>query len=292
MPTDPRLYDSHWRIRTHADGPPTHLLAAEVFSECCVCKTAITELVLCRLLQVVLSASDRSHLPEECVSQVWTQGYYTVVSMVHHLKNACEEYNHQIIDVDIILDPDTAHPKFIISEDCKRMRRGEEWREVPDNRERFNERRCAVASEGFISGQCYWQVDMGENRGWALGVIKASAERKGNLKMTPALGYWVLWHENNLVKALTEERTELFVTKVPKIVGVYLDYEERQVSFYNAAIRSHIYTYVGMDFDTEEKLFPLFYLWDWRSDLTIFTVSSELQAEVAPIREAIQTDQS
>ncbi|XP_039617949.1 butyrophilin subfamily 2 member A2-like isoform X2 [Polypterus senegalus] len=194
--------------------------------------------------------------------------------------------------VDIILDPDTAHPKFIISEDCKRMRRGEEWREVPDNRERFNERRCAVASEGFISGQCYWQVDMGENRGWALGVIKASAERKGNLKMTPALGYWVLWHENNLVKALTEERTELFVTKVPKIVGVYLDYEERQVSFYNAAIRSHIYTYVGMDFDTEEKLFPLFYLWDWRSDLTIFTVSSELQAEVAPIREAIQTDQS
>uniref|UniRef100_A0A8C4TAC0 Butyrophilin subfamily 1 member A1-like n=1 Tax=Erpetoichthys calabaricus TaxID=27687 RepID=A0A8C4TAC0_ERPCA len=184
--------------------------------------------------------------------------------------------------LDIILDPDTAHPKFIISEDCKRMRRGEEWREVPDNSERFNERRCAVASEGFISGQCYWQVDMGENRGWALGVVKASAERKGNLKMTPSLGYWVLWHENNLVKALTEERTELFVNVVPKIVGVYLDYEERQVSFYNAAIRSHIYTYVGMDFDTEEKLFPLFYLWDWRSDLTILAVSKRQYRLINP----------
>ncbi|XP_041093942.1 E3 ubiquitin-protein ligase TRIM39-like [Polyodon spathula] len=48
----------------------------------------------------------------------------------------------------------------------------------------------------------------------------------------------------------------------PQKLGVYLDYEEGQLSFYNVESRSHIYTFTDMEFNPNEKLYPFFYTGD------------------------------
>ncbi|KAH1170441.1 hypothetical protein KIL84_001426 [Mauremys mutica] len=57
----------------------------------------------------------------------------------------------------VILDPDTAHPSLLVSEN----RRSVKWRglqqDVPDNPERFDSETCVLGLEGFTSGQHYWE---------------------------------------------------------------------------------------------------------------------------------------
>ncbi|MGH0168185.1 UNVERIFIED_CONTAM: hypothetical protein FKN15_053926 [Acipenser sinensis] len=77
--------------------------------------------------------------------------------------------------------------------------------------------------------------------------------------MTPQQGYWtVQWYGGGFT-ALTDPQTPLSRSLKPQKLGVYLDYEEGQLSFYNVETRSHIYTFTDMEFNPNQKLYPLFY---------------------------------
>ncbi|MBN3307026.1 TRI11 ligase, partial [Amia calva] len=56
--------------------------------------------------------------------------------------------------VDVTLDPNTAHPKLILSEDGKQLRPGDKPA-VPDNPERLDLGPCVLGKEGFSSGRHY-----------------------------------------------------------------------------------------------------------------------------------------
>ncbi|MGH0174323.1 UNVERIFIED_CONTAM: hypothetical protein FKN15_071255 [Acipenser sinensis] len=182
--------------------------------------------------------------------------------------------SHLCSTVDVTLDPDTAQPELILSAEGKRVRKGETLQDLPDNPERFDWWDCVLGREGFTSGRHYWHVQVGGNTWWRLGVSRESAKRKGQFSMTPQNGYWtVKWWSGDEDKdeftALTDPWTLLPRSLKPQKLGVYLDYEEGQLSFYNVETRSHIYTFTDMEFNPNEKLHPLFWTWDKKTDLVL-----------------------
>ncbi|KAJ8007724.1 hypothetical protein DPEC_G00097130 [Dallia pectoralis] len=94
------------------------------------------------------------------------------------------------------------------------------------------------------TGRHYWEVELSANSGWRLGVTDVNAPRNGVFHMTPANGFWTLLKgTQNILWACDEPRTKITLQALPRIVGVYLDFEEGQVSFYDVTNRVHIYMF-------------------------------------------------
>ncbi|XP_072405944.1 ras/Rap GTPase-activating protein SynGAP-like isoform X13 [Chiloscyllium punctatum] len=156
----------------------------------------------------------------------------------------------------LTLEPNTAHPELLISEDLRSVRLSDTWQELPDNPERFDDCVSVLSAQGFDSGRHYWQVEVGSKTMWDVGLAKESVNRKGNIILSPEDGFWTIWLRNgNEYEALSTPSSFLSLRSKPHTIGVFLDYEKGQVSFYNADDMSVIYTFT----DTfHEKLFPYF----------------------------------
>ncbi|KAI1901259.1 hypothetical protein AGOR_G00032480 [Albula goreensis] len=159
--------------------------------------------------------------------------------------------------VDVTLDPKTANPSLVLSDDGKQVTDGDKRQDLPDNPERFNRSPSVLGKEGFDSGRAYWEVCVRGKTDWDLGVVKESISRKGRITLCPENGFWTLWLRiGKKYEANDKKVASLNLRVKPRKVGVYLDYEKGQVSFYNVEARSHIYTFTGCSFTG--KLFPFF----------------------------------
>uniref|UniRef100_A0A8C4XD22 Butyrophilin subfamily 1 member A1-like n=1 Tax=Erpetoichthys calabaricus TaxID=27687 RepID=A0A8C4XD22_ERPCA len=157
---------------------------------------------------------------------------------------------------DVTFDPETAHPRLIVSEDGKEVRLTDTRQRVTDNPKRFDRWVNVLAREGFTSGRHYWEVEVGGKTKWDLGVARESINRKGDITVSPRRGYWTVCLRNeNEYKALIGRPLPLPLRVKPQTVGVFLDYDEGQVSFYNAQSRSHLYTFTD---SFTEPLYPYF----------------------------------
>uniref|UniRef100_A0A674K0A8 Butyrophilin subfamily 1 member A1-like n=1 Tax=Terrapene triunguis TaxID=2587831 RepID=A0A674K0A8_9SAUR len=145
--------------------------------------------------------------------------------------------------VDVTLDPDTANPYLVLSEDRKSVRRGDTRQDLPDNPERFDTYPEVLGTEGFAGGRRYWEVEVGDKIEWDLGVCRESVSRKGQVTATPQDGFWIMGLYDGEYKAFTSPPTPLPVSIRPSRVGIFLDYEAGEVSFYNVTDRSHLFTF-------------------------------------------------
>ncbi len=159
--------------------------------------------------------------------------------------------------MDVTLDPDTALSYLILSDDGKQVRFGDIKQKLPDKPERFDTCACVLGKEGFSSGRFYFEVQVKGKTEWDLGVVRESINRKVPITARPSDGYWIVWLRNgDEYKACDDPRVSLSLRLKPQRVGVFVDYEDGLVSFYDVESSSHIYSFTAQSFT--EKLYPLF----------------------------------
>ncbi|XP_028460649.1 E3 ubiquitin-protein ligase TRIM21 [Perca flavescens] len=159
--------------------------------------------------------------------------------------------------VNLSLDPKTAHPKLILSRGKKQVYDGDVRKNLPDNPERFSNCVYVLAKQSFSSGRFYFEVQVKGKTEWDLGVARESVNRKRNITLSPGDGFWTIVLRNgNEYIAADAPSVRLSLKSPPQKVGVFVDYEEGLVSFYDVDAAALIYSFTGCSFT--EKLFPLF----------------------------------
>ncbi|XP_034067432.1 nuclear factor 7, brain-like [Gymnodraco acuticeps] len=174
----------------------------------------------------------------------------------------------------LILDPNTADPLILLSEDLTRVRRGGERQKLPDNPERFDLYPLVLSSEGFNSGTHSWDVQVTDSTFWFLGVLAESVQRKGDIQS----GLWGIAFSKGKYAAYSpsDPDTPLSLKKVFQRVRVDLDWNGGKLSFSDPDANTHIHTFTHT---FTEKMFPY-----------ILTFEGEVQ--ILPLKVCVTVDQS
>uniref|UniRef100_A0A3B3RH26 Tripartite motif containing 35-14 n=1 Tax=Paramormyrops kingsleyae TaxID=1676925 RepID=A0A3B3RH26_9TELE len=134
----------------------------------------------------------------------------------------------------VILDPNSAAPWLVLSEDLTSVYKGNERQRLPNNPERFSLDEAVLGACSFRSGEHWWDVDVGDSSTWVVGVAK----------------------ESNMHFAGTSPPTQLVLTKKPCVVRVQLNCDRGRVVFSDPSDNTPIYTFKHT---LTGEVFP--YLW-------------------------------
>ncbi|XP_062390993.1 zinc-binding protein A33-like [Sardina pilchardus] len=203
-----------------------------------------------------------------------------LINVAKHLGNlkfrVWEKMQETVQYTPVTLDPNTASSRLILSEDLTSVRYDDEKQQLPDNPERFDKYTSVLGSEGFNSGTHCWDVEVGENTWWIVGVISESLQRKGNyLSMS---GRWSVWYKDGAAYgalAPPHASTRLTVQQKLQRISVQLDWDRGKLSFSDPDNNTHLHTFTHT---FTERVFP--YFWTNRNvPLRMLPVKASVRVE-------------
>ncbi|XP_052458863.1 butyrophilin subfamily 3 member A3-like isoform X6 [Carassius gibelio] len=136
---------------------------------------------------------------------------------------------------EITIDRKRSHPGLIVSEDCKMVKDRPGYKQ---NVEKFSYELCAFGAQRFTSGRHYWEVELKQANSppkifWIIGVEERYlTKRKRFLCSDGPRGFYTN----------TDQPVKLSLTPRPERLGVLLDYDHGELSFYNVTERKHLLT--------------------------------------------------
>ncbi|XP_076119247.1 zinc-binding protein A33-like [Alosa pseudoharengus] len=182
-----------------------------------------------------------------------------VAKHLGNLKFSVWEKMQEIVQyTPVTLDPNTANPQLILSEDLTSVRCGDEQQQLPDNPERFDVYSSVLGSEGFNSGTHCWDVEVGENTGWNVGVMTESHQRKGLIYSSSGVWYvGCVWYDGAAYRAAASPHASTLLTVQQKLqrIRVQLDWDRGELSFSDPDNNTHIHT---ITYTFTERVFPYF----------------------------------
>ncbi|XP_043828238.1 probable E3 ubiquitin-protein ligase TRIML1 [Dromiciops gliroides] len=214
-----------------------------------------------RVMKIPFERNEEQLLQEVNVdSSIWST--WPITCLREMLKN----YHR-----DITLDPETANPHLILSEDMKHVKCGSFLQILPDSEEISVDSFIVLGAQTFTSGKHYWEIEWGDNTEWEVGVCKVSAIQNGNLSILledicALEGYrcvndfffWKLQHGH-------------FVSEPIDKMGILLDYEKGHIAFYNVIEENLIFSSSEMNF--QGTLRPYFALSRHNEEGTLASLS-------------------
>ncbi|KAM6233279.1 E3 ubiquitin-protein ligase TRIM7-like [Porphyrio hochstetteri] len=166
----------------------------------------------------------------------------------------------------VTLDPDTANPHLVLSEDRRSVRWDETPQNLPDSPQRFDTYCSVLGREGFTAGRHYWEVELGSRGFWAVGVARDSAWRKGWINLDPSQGIWAVGICGDRFQAFTSFERVQPLSGRPRTIRVSLDYEKGHVSFFNVEGEALAFAFPPASFNGE-KILPFFWVWESKIQL-------------------------